>query len=365
MVDASMSAAELDEYATAIRDFARRRLPDVTTARPGVPRDPAPPREHWRGLAVDLGAAGLLVPAENGGEGASLIEAGRVAEALGAELASLPYLAAGVLAPTLLRRLDSEASGELLGRIAEGAVVTVAWAGDDPGSISGELRVSGDRATGSFHYAIDADLADVVLLVGSDAVIAVPADQLQITARPTFDLTRGLCDVSATDAPVTVLGEGSQVSQAFSDMLGAGRLALAADCAGGAQAALALAVGYAKERIQFGREIGSFQAVKHLLADAYVASESAISVARAAIAAHEAGEPDAAQLTALAAFYPAEKYVEVAATGIQVHGGIGFTVERAAHLFRRRAESARHLLGDPAALKDQYVGVLATEGDAA
>jgi alkylation response protein AidB-like acyl-CoA dehydrogenase len=142
-------------------------------------------------------------------------------------------------------------------------------------------------------------------------------------------------------------------------MLAAGRLAVAAECAGGAGAALAHAVAYARQRVQFGREIGSFQAIKHMLADCYVAAESALSTARQAIGAYVDGAPDAAQLLAMAAFYCPDRFADVAAANIQVHGGIGFTVECSAHLYRRRAESDRHIFADPALLRAEYVQLLA------
>lgn len=365
--------AELAEFAAAIRSFCQEKLPDQTVARPGVVRDPEAARAGWRSLAVDLGAASLLIPEEQGGSGATLVEVGRVAEALGAELAAVPFLSSGVLAPALLTTIvggaDGNASAELLGRIVDGAIVAVAWAADDSGVASADalLGSGGDTASGSFRYVIDADIAEVVILVGAGGteIAAVDAANLSITARPTFDLTRGLADVVADNAAATVLATGEQAVAAFDAALVAGRLALASESAGGAGQALEVAVEYAQQRVQFGREIGSFQAIKHLLADCFVNEQSALSVARQSIEAYVAGEPEAAELIATAAFYCADRYVDVAATGIQVHGGIGFTVERAAHLFRRRAEANRHLLGTPERLKSDYLNLLKSKENVA
>lgn len=314
----------------------------------------------------ELGVGSLLIAEDHGGDGASLTEAGRVAETLGERVAAVPFLASGVLAPTLLGALTEcehgTAAEELLHRIAEGAIVTVAWADDAPGTAAAEPleafdagRISADR-----RYVIDADLADVILFVGADGgqIAAVEAEHLTVIPRPSFDLTRGLADVTADGAPATLLGKGDKARAALPEMLTAGRLALAAESAGGARASLEVATAYAKDRVQFGREIGSFQAIKHLLADAFVNAESALSVARLAIDAYVAGEPDADELVAAASFYCAERFVDVAASGIQVYGGIGFTVETTPHLYRRRAESNRHLLGDPARLRADYVAVL-------
>jgi alkylation response protein AidB-like acyl-CoA dehydrogenase len=366
---ARTTADELDDFAMAIRAYCRKRLPEPTLARPGRVRDAGAAGEHWRQLSVELGLGSLLVPEAFGGAGASLVEAGRVAEALGAELAPVPFLPAAVLAPTLLSSLagddpDSPAS-ELLTGVAQGErVPAVAWAGDDPGTASPAPIFTGpaaETATGRFGYVIDADVADVIVLVGAggEQLAAARATDLHVTPRVSFDLTRGFADVIADAAPVTVLASGATARTAFRRTLAAGRLAVAAESAGGARAALDQAVGYARQRVQFGRPIGSFQAIKHILADCYVDAESVLSAARLAIAAYVAGEPDAEELLALAAFYCADRFADIAAADIQVHGGIGFTAECAAHLFRRRAESNRHILGEPARLRAEYVKSLA------
>ncbi|PRZ41250.1 alkylation response protein AidB-like acyl-CoA dehydrogenase [Antricoccus suffuscus] len=364
-----VSAGELDELAATVRDFCRKSLPQPTLARPATIRDADAARAHWKRLAAEVGLGSLLVPEAFDGAGASLVEAGRVAEALGAELAAVPFLSTAVLAPVLLSSLagdDPESpAGKLLGRIADGTTVAaVAWATDDPGTPSAELVITdGTTATGSFGYVIDADLADVVLLVGAggEQIAVAGVGDLEITPRQSFDLTRGFADVRAEAAPVEKLGSGAAARTAFERMLAAGRLVAAAESAGGAQAALDQAVEYARQRVQFGREIGSFQSIKHILADCYVATESTISTARLAIDAYAAGTSEAAELVSLASFYCADKFADVAAAGIQVHGGIGFTAECSAHLFRRRAESNRLILGDPARLRAEYVQLLATQ----
>lgn len=359
------TSAELDELATTIREFAERRLPDPTLARPGEVRDADAARTGWLALVGELGVGALLVDEAHGGDGATLVEACRVAEALGERVATVPYLASGVLAPVLLGALANDAAAGLLRRISEGAIVTVAWATDQTGVPADEplWAFDADRVDAQRQYVIDADIADVVILVGAggEQIAAVEAKELAIAPRPSFDLTRGLADVTASSAPSVTLARGEEGRAAFDAMLAAGRLALAAESAGGAIAALQVATSYAKQRVQFGREIGSFQAIKHLLADAFVDAESALSVARLATQAYVGGEPAADELVATASFYCADRYVDVAATGIQVHGGIGFTVETTPHLYRRRAESNRHLLGDPAQLKSDYVALLSAD----
>lgn len=364
-----VSADELDELAATVRAFCRKSLPKPTLARPATIRDAVAARQHWDRLAAELGLGSLLVPETLDGAGASLVEVGRVAEALGAELAAVPFLSSAVLAPVLLSNLagdDLESpAAKLLAGIARGVhVAAVAWASDDPGTANAELTITDSvAATGRFSYVIDADLADIFLLVGpgGDQVAVARATDLDITPRQSFDLTRGFADVRADAAPVEVLGSGAAARTAFERMLAAGRLVAAAESAGGAQAALDQAVAYAGQRVQFGREIGSFQAIKHILADCYVDTESALSTARLAINAYVDESSEAPELVKLASFYCAEKFAAVAAAGIQVHGGIGFTAECSAHLFRRRAESNRQVFGDPARLRAEYVQLLATE----
>jgi alkylation response protein AidB-like acyl-CoA dehydrogenase len=364
---AQMTAGELDEFASTVRAYCRRRLPEATSARPGRIRDAAAARLHWQQMSEDLGLGALLIPEVLGGSGASLVEAGRAAEALGAELAPVPFLSAGVLAPTLLAglaedRADSLA-GELLASIAGGEhVAAVAWASEEPGSPgAAPIFGSGVAPSQCFRYVIDADVADVILLVGAggEQIGFARAGDVAVTPRVAFDLTRGLTDVAFDSTVVTALASGATARKAFQRMLSAGRLTVASESAGGAQAALEQAVEYARQRVQFGRQIGSFQAIKHILADGYVDAESALSTARLAIEAQVTEAPDAAQLLALAAFYCADKFADIAAADIQVHGGIGFTAESSAHLFRRRAESNRHLLGEPALLRADYVNCLA------
>ncbi len=365
----TVSAGELDELAATVRAFCRKSLPQPTLARPATIRDADASRAHWKRLAAELGLGSLLVPEAFEGAGASLVEAGRVAEALGAELAAVPFLSSAVLAPVLLSNLagdDPESpAGKLLAGIADGTTAAaVAWASDDPGTANADQIVTDSAtATGRFGYVIDADLADVVLLVGAggEQIAVARARELEITPRQSFDLTRVFADVRADAAPIEVLGSGAAARTAFERMLAAGRLVAASESAGGAQAALDQAVEYAKQRVQFGREIGSFQAIKHILADCYVDTESTISTARLAIGAYVDGTSEAAELVCLASFYCADKFADVAAAGIQVHGGIGFTAECSAHLFRRRAESNRLIFGDPAQLRAEYLQLLATQ----
>ncbi|ALL79617.1 hypothetical protein AD006_30945 (plasmid) [Pseudonocardia sp. EC080610-09] len=330
-------------------------------------RDSSEARDAWRRAGAEVGIAGLLVPESLGGSGASLVEAARVSEVLTAKLATLPYLGTAVMAPSLLTAVDAPQAHGLLESIADGTrIATVGWAGADlsrprPDRCRGDGP--GTRVSGTFDHVVDADLADMLLLVddGGQRIVMVRAEDVAVHAHRTFDLMRPLSTVTAHNAAGLLLASGSEARAATEAMVAAARLTIASESAGGAEAALTAAAEYARGRIQFGRPIGGFQAIKHMLADAYVASESALSVARAAVRSHVLAEPDAAELVALACFYCPESFAAVAATNIQVHGGLGFTAECPAHLLRRRAEADRQLLGEPDTHRREYLAILAGE----
>ena len=177
------------------------------------------------------------------------------------------------------------------------------------------------------------------------------------------DLTRKLHCVRFSDSPARLVGEPGSGAASFAAALETGGVAMLGEQAGGAHHTMQMAVEYARTRFQFGRAIGSFQAVKHMCADMLLEAESAISAARHVAAAYDAADDAAydadddnrAADLALAQAYCADAYVTVAATGIQVHGGIGFTWEHPAHLYLRRARTDAQLLGDPAWHRERYL----------
>ncbi|NMO00051.1 acyl-CoA/acyl-ACP dehydrogenase [Gordonia sp. TBRC 11910] len=361
-----LDEADLAELTATVAAYCRERFPDPIESKPGHRRDPDVVRQNWHRMAAELGIGALLIPDDLGGADATLAEATRVAETLSAELAPVPFLTTAVFAPVLLAGLArSDADGaddarELLGELAKGTTIaTVAFLSDHGDVRTDSLLDADGTATGSFGYVLDADVADVVLLVGSDgAEIALArGTDLSVTPRTPFDLTRGLADVTAHTAPVRILAAGTGQA-AFAEALAAARLALAADSSGGAVAALDDATGYARERIQFGRPVGSFQALKHILADRFVDAELALSVSRLAVDAAVDGVDSAAERLALARFFCADRFVAVAADNIQIHGGMGFTAECRAHLYRRRAATNRNLFGSAAIAKRDYTDLI-------
>lgn len=322
----------------------------------------------WRELAV-TGLLGLLVPEGLGGSGAGQVEVGIVMEEMGRALMCGPYLATAVLVPGLLEESgDTVEQRSVLPRIAAGELIaTLAYAECGHGSarppemlFTSAVAVDGGwRVSGVKTYVLDGGSADLIyVLAQADSgpgIFAIDrgAPGMTITSLTTIDQTRKQYHVKFVDTPARVVGISGDGNEAFTGALDRSAIALTAEQAGGAMRALEMAVDYAKTRYQFGRAIGSFQAVKHLCADMLLEAESAISAARHA--AQSFGESSHAPDLALAQAYCSEAFVFVAATNIQVHGGIGFTWEHPAHLYLRRARTDAQLLGSPAWHRERYL----------
>ncbi|MGW4406017.1 acyl-CoA dehydrogenase family protein [Nonomuraea sp. NPDC004702] len=290
------------------------------------------PDATWQAFARDVGAAGLLVPERYGGAGCGPAEAAAVAEELGRALSPHPFLQSAVLAVgALMADGDEDARARLLPELASGAATaTVVLPGD------GDLALADDRLSGSAPYALDGEI--VLVYTGGHLVEAEPTRR---TAYPTMDETRPLVSLTFDRAPVRRLGPGTS----WARVRDLGIAALAAEQTGGAARCLEMATEYARSRRQFGRPIGSFQAIKHKLADVLLLVESARSAARAA--AEAAAEAEAEVFAAVAGSYCAEAYLTAAGENIQVHGGIGVTWEHPAHRYLKRATSDAQLLCPP------------------
>jgi alkylation response protein AidB-like acyl-CoA dehydrogenase len=336
----------------------------------------------WRRMGTELGLQGLAVPEEYGGAGGGLVEVGLVLEEMGRALLCAPYFASAVLATTALLRCADEparkrwlpglASGELIGTFA----ITEDSARWDRAGVTLAARPSGDRWLLSGHktFVLDGAMADVIVTVArmpdGVGVFLVDGDAagLARTTLPTMDQTRRQArleyrDVAAT--PVQTEGDGWQL---VSEVLDRAAAALAAEQCGVAARALDMAVEYAKVRHQFGRPIGSFQAIKHMLADVLVDLESARAAAHFALLAADHGDPDLPAVASLAKAFCSDACLSATTENIQVHGGIGFTWEHPAHLYLKRAKTAQLLLGDPTYHREllaQRIGLAPTPtGDA-
>lgn len=345
-----MAGLTADERA-ALLESLRRLLAD-RCAESDVRRIMASETGHdpalWRALA-DLGVVGLTVPEEHGGAGLGAIELELVMEAAGAALLPAPLISTAIAAALL--------DGERLAALAGGySIAAVAFAGGDDWTGRSDVRRAGAGLTGTARFVPDAAIADTILVTLDDTVFAVAREHAEITPLPVFDRTRRLADVSF-HGPATQIGDGARIAAARDIAL----VALAGEQAGGARRILDMTVDYARERHQFGRAIGSFQAVKHMAADLLLEAESATSAARDAARQIAEATPTRDESVALAAFACADAFVRCAKDGIQMHGGIAFTWEHPAHLYLRRARSAAQLYGDSDHWRERYVRALEAE----
>jgi acyl-CoA dehydrogenase len=322
----------------------------------------------WRELAA-MGLTGLLISEEYGGAGAGPVELGIVLEEMGRVLAVSPFLSTAVLVPNLLAETgDAAECGAVLTRIAAGELIaSVAFAEDGssrlPATIATSAGAIGDawHITGYKHFVLDGQLADLLyVLADSDAgpaVFAVDAGAtgLDVTPLTTVDPTRKQCRLQFVDTPARLVGRLGAGVEVFGAALDRSAVALLSEQAGGARRAVEMATEYAKTRYQFGRAIGSFQAVKHMCADMLLEAESAVSAARFVAGSFAELAPSRIADLALAQAYCSDAFVSVAANNIQVHGGIGFTWEHPAHLYLRRARSDAQLLGSPSWHRERYL----------
>jgi alkylation response protein AidB-like acyl-CoA dehydrogenase len=355
MTDTSLLYGEVEEELRAtIRAFLEERAPWPTVLA-GIEREPAgaddPPYDPrlWRTLAADLGCAGLAVPEELGGAGASYRETAVVMEELGRAVAPVPFLGSAVLATAALRAAGER---ELLAELAAGRTTgcLAVPLSTPPGAPFPEaVRVEPGQMllTGTVTSVADALTADVLLVPASGALYAVPSAAVRRTPVVSLDMTRPLCDITLDAAPGRQVAAGETVPDAVAAALTAGAAMLAAEQLGVADRCLELTLDHVKTRYQFARPIGSYQAIKHRLADLWVALTQSRAVARYAAACLAGDHPDTAVAVALAQAHCGAVAVRAAEECVQMHGGIGFTWEHPAHLFLKRAKSDAIAFGTP------------------
>jgi alkylation response protein AidB-like acyl-CoA dehydrogenase len=297
----------------------------------------------WRRLAAEVGVAGLAVPESLGGAGGSYLECHLVLAELGRAVAATPYLATLLATQALL--------------LADSGDPLVAWfaEGERTATLVRGLRARPDaddgwRVSGVAELVLDGARADVLLAATDDGLFHLDAgpdaQRLDREVATTMDRSLHLATVRCDDVPAERLGPLDAHAMARLDDLGP--IATTAAQVGGAERCLELTTAYVKAREQFGRPIGSFQAVKHRLADLFVLVETATSASWAAAAAWAAGAPDTPLLADVAASWCADAYRTVAAETVQLHGGIAITWEHDAHRYLKHAQSTAALFGDPA-----------------
>ncbi|MGH9083411.1 MAG: acyl-CoA dehydrogenase family protein [Acidimicrobiales bacterium] len=364
---------EQEELRRAVRRFLADKSPEAEVRRLMETTEGYDPAV-WAQMADQLGLQSLTIPEEHGGSGFGYVELIVVLEEMGAALLCAPYFSSVALAANaLLTSGDETAKKELLPGIASGQTIgALALAEDtghwDPGSVTLAAARSGDgwALDGHKTYVIDGHVADLVLVVGRTgkgvSLFAVAGDAagLARTPLPTMDQTRKQARLEFSATPARLVGTEGGAGAGLEKTLQLAAVALAAEQVGGSQHCLDSSVEYAKTRIQFGRPIGSFQAIKHKCADMLLEVESARSAAYyAGWAAAEASD-ELPVVASLAKSYCSEAYFHAAAENIQIHGGIGFTWEHDAHLYFKRAKSSELLLGDPAYHREllaQQIGI--------
>ncbi|MGH9117045.1 MAG: acyl-CoA dehydrogenase family protein [Acidimicrobiales bacterium] len=351
---------EQEELRRFVRQFLEAKAPESEVRRLMATDEGYDP-DAWTQMAEQMGLPGLIVPEEFGGSGFSYIELIVVLEEMGRALLCAPYFASVVLAAnTLLHSGDEGAKKEFLPGIASGeTIATLAlteesgrW-GEDGVTVVAAPDGDGWRLNGTKSYVLDGHVADLVLVaartdegVGVFAVDATAAG-LTRTSLATMDQTRKQARLEFSGTPGRLVGVDGQGWPILERVLDLAAVGLAAEQVGGAERVLDMAVAYAKERVQFGRPIGSFQAIKHKCADMLLEVESAKSAAYyAAWCASEIND-ELPAMASMAKAYCSEAYFHCAAENIQIHGGIGFTWEHPAHLYFKRAKSSELLFGDP------------------
>ncbi|OLF19446.1 acyl-CoA dehydrogenase family protein [Actinophytocola xanthii] len=345
-----------DQLRSSVRDLLTARAqPSAILARceSEQPHD----LELWRTLAGEVGVSALHVPEELGGQGASAREVAVVLEELGRSVAPVPFLGSAVLATTAL--LGVEPTGparELLDALGTGgsvAALAISLATMPGSPFPSGVEATGDGLRGAVRAVADAAAADVLVVpaVGPDgpALHVVPVAQAGVVVTPavSLDLTRPIADISFDGATSTPLPGAAE--SALDSALWTATALLASEQVGLAEWCLTTTVAYLKDRHQFGRPVGSFQALKHRLADLF--GELALARASARHAADSVGGEDARVSALLANSLCSEVAVHAAEECVQLHGGIGMTWEHPAHLYLKRAKADQIALGTPGRLR--------------
>ncbi|KUN96790.1 acyl-CoA dehydrogenase family protein [Streptomyces caeruleatus] len=327
------------EEEEALRAAVRDLLTDHCDA-PGVIARTESDTPHdlaaWKALADGMGLAGLLIPEDKGGQGATHREVAVVLEELGRAVAPVPYLTSAVVATEALLACETDAG--LLAELATGrrigALAVALSVG--PGGAYKVVRHEGGRLHGELTGIADAAAADVLLVPADDGgLYAVDADAVTVTSQSSLDLTRPVATVTLDGAPGRLLGDAEP---AVRRALRAGAGLLASEQLGLADWTLTETVRYLKDRKQFNRPVGGFQALKHRLAQLWLEVVNLRAAARGAADALASGE-DADVAVAVAQSYAASVAVHAAEEAVQLHGGIGMTWEHPAHLYLKRAKA--------------------------
>jgi len=351
---------EQEELRKTVRAFLESKSPE-TAVREQMETENGFDPAVWSQMGGQMGLQGLSIPEEFGGSGFSFIELGVVLEEMGRALLCAPFFSSVVLAANaLLLSGDDAAKKKYLPGIAAGETIATLATTEPSGKwdekgITTKAEGSGNdwKITGTKMFVIDGATASLIIVGARTgkgvSLFAVDgsAKGLTRTSLSTMDQTRKQAKLEFNATPATLIGTDGKGWDVLSQVFDLAAVALAAEQVGGAQKVLEMAVEYAKVRVQFGRPIGSFQAIKHKCADMLLEVESAKSAAYYGMWCAAEMNDELASVASLAKAYCSEAYFHAAAENIQIHGGIGFTWEHPAHLYFKRAKSSELLFGDP------------------
>ena len=318
-------------------------------------------RALWRTVAADVGAAALALPEDLGGAGATWRETAVVLEELGRSIAPVPYLGSAVIATVYAQQIGA---ADLLATMAGGDTVTAlvvpagsAWFR----AVSQTVTAADSTLTGAVASVPDAAAADIFLVPVGEETYLVDASGPGVTRTPvvSLDETRPLVDLEFTAAPAQLLASTRPAAEATAAALRAGTALLASEQLGLAEHCLAITVEYLGVRRQFGRALGSYQALKHRLADLWIQINQARAAARYAADCLAAGGHDLDVAAAVAHSWCSEVAVRAAEECVQLHGGIGFTWEHPAHFYLKRAKSSMLMFGGPDLHRTHLAGLVA------
>ncbi len=350
-----------DDLRGLVRDFLTSQSPESEVRRLMETAEGFD-RGVWRQLGEELDIVGLAIPEQYGGSGQGFAAVGVVLEEAGSALLCAPYFSSVVLAAGALAACDDdEAKQDYLPRLATGELRGTLAVAEDNGRADlagvelGARQVDGRWILeGHKSYVIDGATAQLVLVAGRTeagvSLFAVEPGASGFAAQSlsTLDMTRKQARLRFDSVPARLVGSDGGAGPVLSRVLDLAALGLAAEQAGGAARTLDMAVNHAKVRFQYGRAIGSFQAIKHKCADMLLEVECARSAAYQGLWTVDDDWAGVELAASIAKSRCSDAFTRCAYENIQIHGGTGFTWEHPAHLYLRRAKSTQLLFGDPA-----------------
>lgn len=355
--------AEQTEFRDTLRRFFEANAPIAEVRRVMYPGEGIS-TELWKKAGAELGLVGLAIGEDQGGQGFGLKELAIALSEVGRSLAPIPLFSSAALAGRVVARVvegGGGAGGDWLGALAAGQIATLAWLEDgrgwDPAQVRIEATRDGDayRLSGVKRLVLDGGIAERFFVVARVAgkpdeglalfSVETGADGLTVERQEPFDITRSLASLRFENVRVRPVGRPGADGAAIRRGLDEATVLLCAEMVGGMQRVLEAAVDYANARHQFGRPIGSFQAIKHKCADMLIDFEAGRTALEAALEACASGDAESARLVSVAKAWCGPAYVRMAIENMQIQGGVGYTWEYDAHLFYRRAQASEILLG--------------------